>query len=404
MSENILQKYNALDKETKNIIEGVDKESLIRKLAKEYNIPLHGLLIQLLTASITPNMFRAAIYSLVIPARQRKNLFYILEENFLKPYQNLQKKHENFDELDQKGIDELSRRQNGIGRKKFYDLGRLAEVVIKNFIEDQAEENGPIFVNDDVLIKRLKNIVISYVKDIRDKLETKQTLMRSIKIGGMGLREKDVLRLLRIVDHERKNVKKYIREVVFKLDKKESKETLASAEKKEPKESLPRIEKIAPPPPMIITKRPLDKKSTPKKQSSASDIIRIQKQKSTPALKSSQEKSFQVKPRLVGPIEELRNITLVEFRRLSSRPKEAIEKIKDRIALLAEDSLMRRSLGIQAWESSEVYKEYLSLGRESLQTGKPLRDVIEERLQLGTQTLTKEEFNAIMELNTYLRS
>ena len=57
--------------------------------------------------------------------------------------------------------------------------------------------------------------------------------------------------------------------------------------------------------------------------------------------------------KLTGPVEELRAITLVDFRRLSRDPSEAAMKIKDKIDLLTGESFEKRSAGIAAWTASE---------------------------------------------------
>jgi len=46
-------------------------------------------------------------------------------------------------------------------------------------------------------------------------------------------------------------------------------------------------------------------------------------------------------------------------------PQEAISKIKEKIDLLGEDSLVKKAGGIKAWKESEVNKLYLELGEES---------------------------------------
>jgi hypothetical protein len=107
-------------------------------------------------------------------------------------------------------------------------------------------------------------------------------------------------------------------------------------------------------------------------------------------------------PRLTGPVEEIRSLTLVDFRRLSKDPSEATLKIKDKIDLLQEQSFDTKTQGIRAWTESGVNKQYLDLLRASLE-GRPVVDIIAEREAAGTPTLTKPEFDAIMTLNRILR-
>lgn len=107
-------------------------------------------------------------------------------------------------------------------------------------------------------------------------------------------------------------------------------------------------------------------------------------------------------PKLTGPVEELRAITIVDFRRLSKDPKEACMKIKDKIDLLGEQSYTRRSEGIAAWTASEVTRAYLELMRESL-NGTPLIGAIAAREAIKKTSLTADEFRAVADLSRQLR-
>jgi hypothetical protein len=106
--------------------------------------------------------------------------------------------------------------------------------------------------------------------------------------------------------------------------------------------------------------------------------------------------------KLVGPVDELRTISLRDFRHLSKDPSEATLKIKDKIDLLENQSFGHKTDGIVAWRESPVNKLYLEILRRSLE-GKPVPDVIGEMEGGGEDYLSKAEFDAIMALNRNLR-
>ena len=108
-------------------------------------------------------------------------------------------------------------------------------------------------------------------------------------------------------------------------------------------------------------------------------------------------------PKLVGPVEELREMTLVDWRRLNANPVLAAEKVKEKIGLLERESFTKKLDGIKAWQESEVNKIYLEIGRESLQKGLSVDKIIASRSAAGQPAITFEEYRAIMELNRYLR-
>jgi len=106
--------------------------------------------------------------------------------------------------------------------------------------------------------------------------------------------------------------------------------------------------------------------------------------------------------KLTGPVDELRSMTVKDFRRLSRDPHEATLKLRDKIDLLEEQSFEIKTAGIKAWQDSEVNRLYLTMLRKSLE-GKPIMEVIAEREAKDEPALSKAEFDAVMELNRKLR-
>ena len=104
-----------------------------------------------------------------------------------------------------------------------------------------------------------------------------------------------------------------------------------------------------------------------------------------------------------GPIDELENMTIIEFRRIAADPKVIIRKIKEKIDLLEEQGFSKKMEGISAWHKSEVNRFYRLLGQTSMSEGKPIEEIIRTRLFAGKPTLSLDEFEAVMELNRQLR-
>ncbi len=108
-------------------------------------------------------------------------------------------------------------------------------------------------------------------------------------------------------------------------------------------------------------------------------------------------------PKLTGPIDELKEMDLINFRRLSADADTATGKIKEKISFLEEGSYQERLAGIKAWRLSPVNKLYLAIGQESIHSQRPIDEIIQDRKENGGEYLTKPEFAAIMELNRGLR-
>jgi hypothetical protein len=111
---------------------------------------------------------------------------------------------------------------------------------------------------------------------------------------------------------------------------------------------------------------------------------------------------IQAAPRLTGPVDELRQLTVEDFRRLSRDPREATLKIKDKVDLLEDLGFETKSQGIKAFLESPINRLYLDILRASLE-GKPVPDVIAALEARGAPTLDKPEFDALMDLNRRLR-
>ncbi len=106
---------------------------------------------------------------------------------------------------------------------------------------------------------------------------------------------------------------------------------------------------------------------------------------------------------VMGPLDELKAMDLIEFRRLSPDPISAAMKIKDKVDLLGEEAVSKQADGIKAFKQSPINLQYLDIGNRSMTTGKPVTDIIQEFQTAGTPVLSLEEFNAIADLNKRIR-
>jgi hypothetical protein len=107
--------------------------------------------------------------------------------------------------------------------------------------------------------------------------------------------------------------------------------------------------------------------------------------------------------RLVGPVEELRGLTMVDFRRLGADPVASVRRVYEKIQQLGRESFTRRAEGIKAWRESEPHRLYLATGQDSLLSSKSVREVLSARQQAGQPSLTEQEFVLIADLNRKLR-
>lgn len=354
-----------------------------------------------------------------------------------------------------------------------------------------------ISFSSEALNDRFHQVIVTYLKGIRKKIETKETLIKPANVGGLNLSEKTVDQIMFLIEEqlmednsdvaskvppavssppsEIQPLKKPaivkepgLRDVDYdfgalikrqeaaEADRSEARASLSSgpaspsvsptavaAEKDEPKKAaLDPAPASAPAPvpspvksPKVISiRQPLKEKAGTGKFAILDTAHELEAPRPTAALPkistpdqpagshisvplrqanmrrplnvdTAKQKLEDVKyiPKIMGPIEELKYLDLVNFRRLSAHPDRAVMKIREKINFLEEENFNKKIEAIKAWRLSPIYKIYLEIGHESISQKAAISDVIDTRKRAGQEYLTPDEFDAIMDLNRSLR-
>ncbi len=373
-----------------------------------------------------------------------------------------------FSPEDQKEIGELAKKVGDYAKS----TSRPAETD-ENL--EQIIKNTRINFPSEDLAERFKRILKIYLRGIRDRIETKQTLIKPIESGGLGIDDETAGNILSIADGNLKSLNKNViikkpRKINVEEDEIESAIKYKEAKARnmnQVKEIGPRdveydfvsagknkkellkfdtAHELAPPAPAIANKPAAESlnaniekhpdallSAEPKKsfKKSAKSILPkfFKKRKmlimpdtnAKPPVKpaisalpqfrnfvktgqSGKIKMEDVKfqPKIMGPIDELRYMQLIDFRRLDADPLKAAEKIKDKISLL-DSEYSKRLEGIKAWRLSPVNRLYLKMGASGISRKTPIDAIIEERKSAGNDYLNNQEFEAIIDLNKKLR-
>ncbi len=107
-------------------------------------------------------------------------------------------------------------------------------------------------------------------------------------------------------------------------------------------------------------------------------------------------------PKVMGPIDELHYLDLINFRRLGESPEETTEKIKKKIELLEQEGYDRRLAGVKAWKKSPVSRLYIQIGQEAISQGISIKKAAENRQAENKESLSWEEIKAIVSLNSLI--
>ncbi|MFA6524769.1 MAG: hypothetical protein WCT33_00700 [Patescibacteria group bacterium] len=282
-------------------------------------------------------------------------------------------------------------------------------------VKEIAGQVGVSF-SDELMQKRFESLITSRLRDIRTSVQLRELLVRSKKVGGLELAPEVVEQIVKITAekamsfHDEGEIKKI-----------EMRQRMKMQEAEKEKEQQERMRKA-------VANEQIKKAVLNLHQQNKNELENeIKTKASQPAIPvtpvverripilpkiqrpmpefDSRPKIVDIKtpPRLMGPIEEIRSLNLVDFRRLGGNPRQAIEKIKEKVDLLEEESFTKKSEAIQAWKKSEIYQIYLDIGNEGMNKGKSVQEVITSRKIDGRSYLTDEEFEAVGDLNKQLR-
>ncbi|MFH1427155.1 MAG: hypothetical protein ABIG60_01330 [Patescibacteria group bacterium] len=462
-----LEKFNKLPKEIRDKVSSSETISILTELEKKYGLNLAAVVIRVMIKEISldnlANYFQGGEHNLDFSKASgltrdlKEQIFsrvsdYLMKtesapppankaisetnkaESFIRPTSQAKGANFFFAPEDEEEIRELTAKING------YDKLNIPRVNLNDQL-DEIIKATEINFGSQLLIERFQQIIRTYLRGIRDEVEIKQALRKSIADGGLGFDSESADKVMLIVKEKIKDFKKAsasikmkpakfflpeekenqdklakrkeigLRDLDYSFDQKEEKKIDANNIK--PKEKP----KLAPPPPRVIPKviQPVvsaKSKQIPIKEKPAINLKPKPQQanKITTSYRLANERSGKKRmedvkyvPKVMNPIDELRYIDIINFRRLSPDPNQAVAKIMEKINLLAEEQFSKKIEGIKAWRESPVNSLYLKIGQESINKNKSITEVIENWKNNKQDFLTEEEFKAVLDLNRSLR-
>ncbi len=301
-------------------------------------------------------------------------------------------------------------------------------------VADVVSQRQQLFF-DDVLSRRFRSMVDSYAHGVRTREQLSELIVRSIKVGGLGLSEQQALAVMTTVDTL---LSKRGMQVAPKLWPKQSVDanpfeaprTILSHVSNPHIERISEVQKISETQklsnttswtedqaPTITESTHLPETSTipvlqniptpqpsipvPIYGASAEPRSRKRVTVSDPSRPTVTDVRRPVVP--MGLIDELQAMDLKDFRRLGESAEEAAAAVREKMETLSQDSFTEKLKGISAWQQSPIHRLYLAMGRESVMAGTSIRDLVEQRHAANQPFLTEEEFHVIADLNHSLR-
>jgi len=268
------------------------------------------------------------------------------------------------------------------------------------YLTDDVIKDSGLELSDSA-IKRLKRVADSRFRQVRDLRETKEVLVRALDLGGVGLNDEQAQNILKLIEQHR---------VKFEEGEDKTQDSINNKQEKQDKidEIKSEIEKQDTPTPLAKEHVKIPGKVIHSSQEVVSPkttkplTIFKQRQNIQKKIKPDKKKEDYTLHKLIGPIEELAKFNLESFRALAPTIDQVADKIKHKISLLQDESFEKRAQGIKAWHSSEVYKNYLELGKQSMEQGKSVQEIVKEKQSHNEPSLSFEEFEVIADLNKSL--
>ncbi|HTW97120.1 MAG TPA: hypothetical protein VMD74_05700, partial [Candidatus Methylomirabilis sp.] len=449
-----LEKFNNLPADVKQKISSGEALAEMEDLEKEYGVDLAAFVVRVmvgdlyyknLTAnliiefSLAPDVagrlardladrifFRVDDYlagsvSSRPPVKDEESPFYIkktptvvLPNEGVAQNQTSAKSANNFLEEDQQDIAAMGKITSALSLVPAEKQQPLLEQVVK-----EAAVSFP----SAELQKRFREILSTYLRGVRTKVEVKENLQKEVSNGGLKMAAADADRILSIAQKKLAEEEQRLAApgkvsarttgngTSFVFNDEEIKRALSERPKigaeAEAKSGAPlkvaEYDLAA-----LARKTPADGGLGVSLSGKSAPVAETKKIIPTPARKietreaprtaaasAGKKRIEDIKlPKIMNPIDELAYMDLVSFRRLDAAPSRRMEKIEAIIGLLEKQGIDKKIEGIRAWRNNPVTKTYLAMGQESISGGKNIDDIIKERMDQGLNYLTREEFEA----------
>jgi len=210
------------------------------------------------------------------------------------------------------------------------------------------------------LDNRLRSVIQLRLKDIRSEADTLDACSRSIKDGGLGLTETQSREL---TDKSRPTA--YAPKIENMVAKREIKENI--------------VDKIISS--SVSESAPIENLIS--KKFEAKPVQNISPVRVASANSKAMMHDVHARPLSMGPLDEIQYFTLVDFRRLSSKPGDAAERLKQKFLNLKEESYLLFIKSWDAWRSSPLYQAYVGVVDEAMEQRRPLSGVLGEREKIS---------------------
>jgi hypothetical protein len=275
------------------------------------------------------------------------------------------------------------------------------EILDPKAIADQVAKAAKLAFATPELKKRFELVVDARTRDVRDAFETRNLLEQPSDKSGLGITggtlANAVEALERLIGERKAALDAYAEKERERSTAKLAEDRRArgaATQMKEERELAKRFGELTGVVDAGVVEAAVTAQARPAPRMSAATL--------KPSGKPKVEE-IRFAQRLAGPVDELRLLTLTEFRRLSKDPAEAARRVAAKVSMLEEQGYEQKIAAVKAWKESPLHGLTLALSAQALAQGKPLSAVAEEWRGEGKEVPTADELAAIASLNGSLR-
>ncbi len=276
-----------------------------------------------------------------------------------------------------------------IGEKRERKFDPILESAV-----DQTLKNINLSIQlDEHLMTRLRNLVSSRLRDVRNREQIFTVLQREEKVGGMGFDAAEAERITLVIENAYNENRAAVEQEAHGKILKIQEEQKSKVEERKARESEEHAAWYR------------DKVRASKGEDALRGIITNTNQRApvagAPTLKAPSGVDGITGPgsRLTGLADELGGMDIEAYRRLSRDPQQAAEKVVEKLETLKRESFDRWTEGVEAWRKSPLQQQYLKLVTESFSSGKPVAQLVEEKRKTDPRLPSAEELGSIISLN-----
>ncbi len=406
-----LNKFNSLNSDLKLIVTSPQALEIIEKLEKEFNVNLASLIMKIMIKEVDVKQLPVVISAeFNLDPDKSKLLSKKIIKNVLYPAANylsldLPKENPMLDEI----IFKLKLKfKNDNSRSRFllilnkYLIGAKDRYAVREMLVSEVKK-GELDLTDkiiDDIFSVIEDIKKKEHFDVKNNLKVEDGVLKKIEKLSHGqistkaqpklLEDKDPVLELAPVKED------------FELEKLPIINTEVQKDVLSPENLtnlLDNLKNINTKKEEVIPQKPIIKEKVvkPEIQKKEAPII------NRPLTNNGKVRMSDVKKvKITGPIDELKFMDLVNFRRLSTDPKEIFLKINQKLEVLKNIDYGKMLEGVKAWRQSPVNKLYLKMFFKASNENKSIIEIIEDLKESNQEYLTYEEIEALIEFNRNL--